>query len=323
MKEYNIVVSFRTAGGQKEKINELLSGNGRVNFLKEVPAENKNSVLSSADILIAWNPLSEMKNADKKIFERLKFVQLLSAGFDHINVDQFPHDCVIASNNGAYAEPMAEHVTAMILAMYKNLLPQHRSMTEGKFDQLVESRALKNSVCGIIGFGGIGKTTAKLLKPFGVKIYAVNTSGKTGEEVNFIGTLNNLDYVLSNSDIIVLSLPLNESTKGLISKRELELMKSDGMIINVARGPIIEEKDLFNHLKNNKNFLAGTDVWWNEPFINGTFKLNYPFFELPNFLGSPHNSAVVPGALLNGAELAIRNVINFIEGKEVSGIINK
>ena len=323
MENYNFVFTFKVSGEQKEILSELLAGKGKVVFLKDISPENRSSVLSNANILIAWNPLRELKNIDKENLKGIRFVQLLSAGFDHIDINQFSPDCIIASNNGAYSEPMAEHIVGMILSLYKNFLTKHNMMAGGEFDQLSENRMLKNAVCGIIGFGGIGKAAAKLLRPFGVKIYAVNTSGKTEEETDFTGTLNELDYVLSNSDIIVLSIPLKERTKNLIGKRELELMKPDGIIINVARGSIINERDLYFHLKNNGSFKAGIDAWWSEPFAKGSFELNYPFFGLPNLLGSPHNSAVVPGALFYGAERAVSNVLNFIDRKKVFGIIEK
>ncbi len=323
MKDMQFVVTFKVNEEQKESISNLLGDNGRVTFLKSIPEEHRSSVLASADILIAWNPVRELKNVDRKFLRGVKFVQLLSAGYDHIDVKQFPPECIIASNSGAYSQPMAEHIVAMILALYKNLLIKNQRMASGEFDQLSENRSLNNSICGIIGYGGIGKATAELLKPFGVKIYALNTSGKTGEEVDFIGTLNDLDFLLSKSDIIVLTIPLNDKTKGLIGKRELELMKPDGTIINVARGSILKEGDLYNHLKKHTKFLAGIDAWWREPFSGGGFKLEFPFFELPNVLGSPHNSAVVPGALLAGAERAIRNALNFVNNEMVGGIINK
>jgi glycerate dehydrogenase len=312
MKSHHFVVSFRASDEQKDCISRLLNNKGLVTFLKEIQEGDRSSVLMSADILIAWNPSKELKNINKEKLRGIQFVQLLSAGDDHIDPELFSRNCLIASNKGAYAQPMAEHILGMILALYKHLLVQHQKMAKGEFNQLSENRSLKNEICGIIGFGGIGKAAAKLLKPFGTEIFALNTSGKTDEEVSFIGTLNDLDYVLSKSDIIVISLPLNNLTNGLIGKRELELIKPNGTIINVARGAIIKEKDLFNHLKNNKDFFAGIDAWWSEPFSQGSFKLNYPFFKLPNFLGSPHNSAVVPGSLLSGTELAIKNVLRFI-----------
>jgi len=167
---------------------------------------------------------------------------LLSAGYDHVQRDKFPSGVIIASNQGAYASPMAEHAVAMILALSKRLMIYHKQLSNGIFKQQSSvTKSINGSVLGVIGFGSIGKATAKLLQPFGVKVMALNTSGKTEEKVEFIGTLKDLDYVLENSDFVLLSCPLNKETEGLINRQKLELMKEDAILINVARGAIINE----------------------------------------------------------------------------------
>ncbi len=318
-----IVVTFELDGGMEKPIEKLFNGIADVTFLTSLNEEEKRPALSSADVLFSWNPNSELKDFPKNLYGNLKFVQLLSAGFDHLDLSDFPAGCSIAANQGAYAEPMAEHIVSMIAALSKKLFVNHRRMMKGEFPQLEKTKRLKDSVCGIIGFGSIGKASARLLKPFGVKIWGLNTSGKTEEDIDFIGTLKNLDHVLKNSDSLVISIPLNGETRGLIGKRELELMKNEAILINVARGPVIKEKDFYEHLKSHPDFYAGIDAWWSEPLTTGKFETNYPFFELPNLIGSPHNSAIVPGSLFAGAEKAAENVSNFIRGGKVSGIISR
>jgi len=318
----NIVITYFVDKNERSYFKSLET-KANIIFLKDLDKKERGQELSKADIIFSWNPPKELDNLEKSLLKQLKFVQLLSAGYDHINFDMFPDDCVIAANQGAYAEPMAEHTVAMILALSKRLIVNHNKMLKGEFDQVTQNRSLKNSTAGIIGFGGIGKSTAKLLKNFSVSILAVNTSGKTDEAVDYIGTLKDLDYVLTKSDIIILSIPLNKSTAGLISKRELELMKPNAMLINIARGDLIVEKDLFEHLQSHPEFLAGIDAWWIEPFNKGEFRLDYPFLDLPNVIGSPHNSALIPGALVEGQKRALQNLIHFIENKPMFGIINR
>jgi len=205
----------------------------------------------------------------------------------------------------------------------KLLFINHNKIIGGDFDQKTNTRTLRGKICGIIGYGSIGKATANLLKGFGVKIYGINSTGKTEENIDFIGTLTDLNYVLKESDILIISIPLNEITRGLIGKKEFDLMKDDAVLINVARGAIIQEEALYEHLKSHPNFMAGIDAWWYEPFNFGEFKLNYPFFELPNILGSPHNSAIIPGALIEGQKRAIENISNFLNGNQIKGIIKR
>ena len=317
-----VAVTFRMKDDQHELLESILKDKAEIKYLNHYDRTEYGKVLINSDILFSWNPPKELRDIDKDLFNNIKFVQLLSAGFDHIDFNWFPSNCKIASNKGAYAGPMAEHILAMILAIYKNLFGNHKKLAAGEFNQKGINRSLKDSKCGILGFGGIGKATANLLKSFGTKIYAINTTGKTHDNVDFIGTLDDLKYVLEKSDIIVISLPLNKETDGLINKARLELMNPNAILINVARGEIIVEKDLYEHLKLHPEFSAGIDAWWIEPFTAGKFKVDYPFFDLPNILGSPHNSAIVPGIFLHATETAAKNILKFIEGEKVD-IANK
>ncbi len=318
-----IVVTFKVPEEERNIYKGIIDRKTNVVFLKDIFDNNRKKELETADILFAWNLPRELNEEEIKTLTHIQFLQLLSAGFDHLNFDLITKRCVIAANQGAYAEPMAEHTIAMILALSKLLLINHKKMILGEFDQKTQTKNLRNSICGIIGYGSIGKAVAKRLNNFGVKIFGINTSGETEDGIEFIGTLKDLDYVLRNSDAVVISIPLNEKTKGLIGKRELELMKPNAILINVARGAIVNEKDLYEHLKVHPEFMAGIDAWWNEPFTTGEFKLNYPFFDLPNIIGSPHNSAIIPGALFEGHRRALENIKNYLEGKAIKGIINR
>lgn len=182
---------------------------------------------------------------------------------------------------------------------------------------------LHGMVCGILGFGGIGKAVSLLMQSFGMRIMAVNTTGKTAEHVDFIGTLADLEHILSSSDVVAITLPLMKETRGLIGTRELAWMKQDAILINVARGAIIDEAALYEHLSKHPEFKAGIDVWWIEPFSHGVFKTNYPFLSLPNVIGSPHNSAIVPGMDQESMRRAVENVQRFWKGEPLRGIVRR
>ena len=114
-----------------------------------------------------------------------------------------------------------------------------------------------------------------------LRIDAVNTSGRIDEPVEFIGTVKDLKHVLSSSDVVSISLPLMKATRGLIGKLELGWMKPDAILINVARGAVIDEGALYEHLRSHPRFQAGLDVWWIEPFSSGEFRTTYPFLLCP------------------------------------------
>ena len=103
-----------------------------------------------------------------------------------------------------------------------------------------------------------------------MRIYAINTSGKSSESVEFIGTLDDVEQVLRKSDVVVITLPLNRATRGLIGKKELAWMKPDAILVNVARGALLDEEALYTHLKSHPTFLAGVDTWWEEPLRGDT-----------------------------------------------------
>lgn len=319
---HNITVTYHATDEEKSVIYDILAGENLF-FLQDVKdIKEKQKILLETDILLSWNPTLELKDIEINVLQNLQFVQLLSAGYDHLNFNYFSKKTIIASNQGAYAKPMAEHALAMILALAKKLTKYHNLLSKGVFDQLNSvTRYIHGSNLGIIGYGSIGKETAKLMQPFDVNVYAINTSGKTDDDVAFIGKLQDLDIVLKNSDILLISIPLNKETQALIGKRELELMKSDAILINVARGDIIIEKDLYEHLRTHPEFSAGIDAWWIEPFKYGKFEIHYPFFELTNFIGSPHNSSVVPNSLIDGAKQAAINVKQFINKEAIKGLI--
>ncbi|MBP8946816.1 MAG: hypothetical protein KBG18_04790, partial [Bacteroidales bacterium] len=306
---HNITVTYHATDEEKSVIYDILAGENLFLLQDVKDIKEKQKILLETDILLSWNPTLELKDIEINVLQNLQFVQLLSAGYDHLNFNYFSKETIIASNQGAYAKPMAEHALAMILALAKKLTKYHNLLSKGVFDQLNSvTRYIHGSNLGIIGYGSIGKETAKLMQPFDVNVYAINTSGKTDDDVAFIGKLQDLDIVLKNSDILLISIPLNKETQALIGKRELELMKSDAILINVARGDIIIEKDLYEHLRTHPEFSAGIDAWWIEPFKYGKFEIHYPFFELTNFIGSPHNSSVVPNSLIDGAKQAAINV---------------
>ena len=323
MKKHHIVVTHAAGEARRTQIKELFSREVRLSFLVDMPSGLREQTLIEATILLSWNLPKELGPSEFGLLQNTRLIQLLSAGADQVPYIELPRHIMIASNAGAYAGPMAEHVLAMTLAMAKNLFQEHQRMTQGEFNQSRLNRTLQDSVCGILGFGGIGRAVAHLMRSFGVRIHAVNTSGKTDEPVEFIGALKDTKQVLAAADIVVISLPLTRATRGLIGKRELECMKPDTILINVARGAIIDERALYEHLVSHTAFTAGIDAWWIEPFTQGEFRVNYPFFTLSNFLGSPHNSAMVPGMSEEGARRAAENIKRFLKGEPVAGIITR
>jgi len=252
----------------------------------------------------------------------LKMIQTLSAGVDMLDFKSIPEQILLCSNAGAYSDPIAEHVFAMILDLTKNLTKNYLKMREGVFDQKTVNKRIAGKKIGIIGYGGIGKAVATIARKFDMKILAISRSGARSDEV-FMGGIDDIDYVLSNSDIVVISLPLSSHTRGIINAAKLEMMKKDAILINVARAEIIDQKDLYDHLSRNNEFKAGIDVWWTEPLSKGKFETDFPFLELENVIGSPHNSSMAEGETVYAYEQALTNVSRFVHNQNVRNKVDR
>ena len=319
----DILISHNFEQAHREILKEILSGSGQIEFLSDIAKDDRASAIERADVIISWNPAKEFSAKELKLLGRVRLIQLVTAGAEHLPFPLLPSSAIIASNPGAFAEPMAEHILAMVFALAKRLCVNHAKLKQGEFDQKTKNRNLRGQVFGVLGFGGIGQAAARIMRSVGLRIFAINTSGRTTEKVDFLGTLDDLDHLLKKSDTLLVSIPLTLRTKGLIGSRELALMQPDAILINVARGPIIDEQALYLHLAQNPGFSAGIDTWWIEPSMGGEFKVNYPFLDLPNFLGSPHNSSITPGTFENAVRLAAQNAADFLRNGKISGEIRR
>lgn len=322
-REWLVAVSY-PADGEFIAINTgVLGDSARVVFLHGRPEDECREILRQADVLLGWHLSQELPAGAWQDASRLRFVQLLSAGADAVDFAAIPQRLVVAGNVGAYAEPMAEYVMAVTLALARRLPQRHAELARGEFSMWKPVLTLDGSVCAILGFGGIGKAAARLMRAFGARIHAVNTSGQAGEPVEFAGTLADLDRVLAAADVLLIALPLTRATRGLIGARELALMKPAAILVNVGRAAIVDERALYEHLRDQPEFCAGIDTWWHEPGPGSRFATGYPFFDLPNLIGSPHNSGVTDGALQVGARRAAENVRRFLRGEAVTGVVRR
>ena len=175
---------------------------------------------------------------------------------------------------------------------------------------------LAGGVCGILGFGGIGVAMARLARGIGMKVHAINRRGRSEEPTDWIGTPDQLDLLLTASDVLVICTPLTPATLGMIGAPQLARMKEDAILVNVARGEIVDERALYERLVAFPKFCACIDAWWIEPIRHGTFRMDQPFMSLPNVIGSPHNSAAaIAGTGVVGLQRAIANIRRALAGE--------
>ncbi|PPR09898.1 MAG: Hydroxypyruvate reductase [Alphaproteobacteria bacterium MarineAlpha11_Bin1] len=293
---------------------ECFGEEAEVAFLPNLKGSTRERALRSARIVMTYHPIRDLGLDGLSLLSNCELIQCLTAGIDYLPLSQIPDHIPVAYNAGAYAEPMAEHVVAMALAASKRLSVEHRNMTMGEFNQFVPTKKIDGATCGILGFGVTGREVARVMRGLGMRIEAVNRSGNTDEQVGFIGTLDDLDSLMSAADIFVITVPLTRNTDRLIRAQHLALMKPDAVLVNVARGEIIVEDDLYRHLLKNPRFTACLEAWWIEPVRHGKFETSYPFLDLPNVIASPHNSAMTEDALTVAAQRGAENVLRLLRG---------
>jgi glycerate dehydrogenase len=319
-----VVVTFSPPPPIGDALAETLDGVAELACLPNLEDGERAQALSSADAVLAWSVDGELRDPDElPLLESAGLLQLLSAGVDHVPFDRLDPKLPVASNAGAYAPAMAEHVLALALALAKRLPQNHAGMAGGEFNQESPNRAVRGSVVGVLGFGGIGQASAELFRSLGARIHAINRSGAAAQPVDWIGTLGELDDLLATADFLLITIPLTRATRGLIGGRELSLMKPDAILVNVARAAILDEDALYERLHANPSFSAGIDVWWHEPRHDGSFATRRPFFELPNLLGSPHNSALTIDALAEAARQAAENIARHLRGGPVRHLVDR
>jgi phosphoglycerate dehydrogenase-like enzyme len=312
----SLVVTFPQEEKGRPFITDALDGAAEVVYLADIDDDQaRAAALRRATALLARNTAKELRPREAALLDGVKLIQFINAGVDFVPLKMFPQHVLIASNGGAYAEPMAEHALAMVLAAAKRLLVEHNALIRGEFNQGKRNRSLAGGVCGVLGFGGIGVATARLMRALGMKIHAINRRGASDEPTDWIGTPAELHIMLRASDVLVISTPLTPATLGWIGARELGLMKPDAILANLARGEIVDEAALFAHLQANPKFVACIDAWWIEPVRHGSFRMDYPFLTLPNVIGSPHNSASVPGTGETGLRRAVANIRRALAGE--------
>lgn len=320
----NVLVTYEPGEEDKKLYPEILEDLATVHYIKDEADDNRTELFKAAEIIITLS-LSQKEIGLKEIslIENARFIQLIYAGADKVPVDLIPGHITMASNVGAFAGPIAEHVLALTLALAKKLIPNNRLLQNGKFDRSGFNQEIRGGVCGIIGFGGNGREIAKTMQAMGLRVHGINRSGKTDAPIDFIGSVQDMRTVLEQSHVVVVTTPLTRETKDLIGKKELEWMKEDAILINVGRGDVIHQKALYEHLKARPSFRAGIDTWWSEPAESEAFNLDYPFFELPNIIGSPHNADHVPRSMPKATIKALENVRDFLIGNEIRGVLKR
>lgn len=259
-------------------------------------------------VMIANNPYPA------EVIERLentKFINVAFTGFDHVNSKASKDKGIAIANASGYATTaVAELALGLTLDLFRAITKGNDDIRNANFPGPFQGREIKGKTVGIVGTGHIGLETAKLFKAFGANLIGYNRSEK--QEAKDLGVeLVELDELLQRADIVSVHLPLNDETKHLLNKDKLSLMKDSAVIINVARGPIIDDAALADLLNEGKIAGAGIDVFDGEPPLPA----DYPLLSAKNAILTPHVGFLSDEAMELRAQIAFENTKAFINGK--------
>lgn len=261
----------------------------------------------------------------KEVIESTPTLQVVGKhgiGVDNIDVDYATEKGVMVVNAPeSNVNAVAEHAMAMICEVSKNLKALDKEVRNDNFKarSLVVNMELKNKTAGLVGLGKISSLLAGKLVALGLKVVAYDpyVSAEKAAEMG-VELIVELDDLLAVSDFVSLHVPLNKHTEGLIGKVEFEKMKDSAYLINVARGPVVDEAALYHALKNKVIKGAATDVYEIEPP-----KADNNLFELENVLLSPHNAALTDEALVAMATHSAQGILDCLNDKLPKYVVNK
>lgn len=268
-----------------------------------------------ADILIiANNPLpGEVIRAA----ERLKYIAVAFTGVDHVDREACIDKGIKVSNAAGYStDSVAELAVALIIDALRNVLPCDERVRGGGTKEGLVGTQLKGKTVGIVGTGAIGLRVAELLRPFNCKLLGYSRSERV-EGKNLGIEYVSLEELLKSSDIVTLHVPLNEDTKNLINEERLKLMKSSGVLVNLARGPVVDSNALADALNQGRIAKACIDVFETEPPIEE----NHPLLKAKNTLVTPHIAFATEESMVIRAELTFDNVYSYLEGSIKNQVI--
>lgn len=237
----------------------------------------------------------------------LKYVCVAFTGVDLVDVACCKERGIQVSNCAGYSTvAVADLVFGMLLSLMRNIPACDTAVRQEGTKQGLVGEELEGKAFGIIGTGAIGLRVAKIAQAFGCRVYAWSRTEKSIEGVTYV----DLDTLLSTCDIVSLHVPATPQTKHLINQERLLKMKKDAILINTARGPVVDSEALAQALKDGTIAKAAVDVFEMEPPIPKT----HPLFGAPNLLATPHVAFATKQAMEKRAEIVCQNLKSWLDG---------
>ncbi|MDO4453086.1 MAG: NAD(P)-dependent oxidoreductase [Eubacteriales bacterium] len=235
-------------------------------------------------------------------FKSLKYIQLTSAGFDRVPMDYIQkHQIEIHNARGVYSIPMAEFAVSGVLQLYKQSHFFYENQKNGKWEKHRYVKELYDKTICIAGCGNVGTECAKRFQAFGCRVIGVDLYPRTDENYEEMISLEEFENVLPESDVVVLTLPLTDETKHLMNEKKLNLLKKGAILVNIARGAVLDTDALIRVLP--KLGGAVLDVFEEEPLSEDSL-----LWKCENVIITPHNSFVGEGNRTRLQKVILKNI---------------
>ncbi|WP_282124153.1 D-2-hydroxyacid dehydrogenase [Algibacter mikhailovii] len=299
---------------------DLFEALGELTVYDRTPMDSTTILNNIGDAEIVFTNKTPLNENTISRAPNVKYIGVLATGYNVVDTISARKQNITVTNIPAYSTlAVAQFTMALLLEMCHHIGDHAAAVSNGAWSNcpdfsfwnspLIE---LNGKTLGIIGFGNIGQATAKIAQAFGLKVITYSRTIQPENETENCKYVN-LDELLNNSDIISLHCPLNDDTKGIINKSNIEKMKDGVMLINTSRGPLIIEEDLKEALNSNKISGAGIDVVSMEPILP-----NNPLLKAKNCIITPHIAWAPKEARKRLINTAIKNLESFLKGEPIN-----
>jgi len=314
-----ILITPRSFASTSDKPMKMLSEKGYEIQLNDIGRPYKKeemlNLVSDIDgIIIGIDELS-VEIIEKA--NRLKVISKYGTGLDNIDINLATEKNITVTNTPtANVDAVADLTFGLILSLARRIPEADKKMKSGKWEKIIGKSVWKKTI-GIIGLGKIGKQVVKRAQGFEMNILVFDLVKDKKFALRYGIKYVKLEKLLKKSDYITIHIPLNDTTRGMISYKELEKVKKEAFLINTSRGGIVDEQALYRALKNNQLKGAALDVYSNEPPVES------PLRELDNVIMTPHIGAYTEEAIENMGMQAAQNLIDVLEGRKPKNRIQK
>lgn len=313
MNEPLVVLVFATL--EPDHIAQIERVDPRVRVVTATDLGRALEVAAQAEVMVGWNvPREAVQRAG-----RLRWIHSTAAGVDQLlHPEVLEREIVITSSSGIH-QPLVEHVFALALALTRRLHVAIRNQLKQRWERReAVGDEIRGKTLGVLGLGTIGTEIAEKAAVFGMRVIGTKRTPRPVPHVDRVYPPEGLPEVLGGSDVVVIALPLTPGTRGLIGRDQLRAMKRSAFLINIGRGPVVDETALVHALREGWIAGAGLDVFEREPL-----PADSPLWKMEQVIITPHVSGAWPGYLDAAVPVLCDNLRRYLQGAPMRNLVDK